>query len=148
MSQKSNPPEQGKLYKEVFDKRSFNNTIDTSFNELLPSDDPSFFNLDLATIGDFFQLYLKLFDQIPKLGEVNSHEYLAKTSGEFISYQPQQEEIQALLNELTQLREENLQLRLDFANALGTEFGGSDDGSDRTITNVDVTGQGVSPIRP
>ena len=109
---------QAALKRQVFDKEAFNNTYNTEFTELLTSDDPSFFNLDLATVGDFFELYLKLFDEIPKLGEVNSHEYLAKTSGEFVNYLPQQAEIEALLAEITQLREENVQLRVDFANSI------------------------------
>ena len=112
---------QAALKRQVFDKEAFNNTYNTEFTELLTSDDPSFFSLDLATVGDFFELYLKLFDEIPKLGEVNSHEYLAKTNGEFVNYLPQQAEIEALLAEITQLREENVQLRVDFANSLGND---------------------------
>jgi hypothetical protein len=137
------------LNRRVYDKDAFNDTVNTDFTELISSQDPSFFSLDLATIGDFFQLYEKFFYEIPKLGDTNSHLYLVETSGEYIDYAPREAEIQALLEEIADLRTENLELRQDFANALGTEFGGSDDGSDRTtLTNVDVIGQGVSPIRP
>lgn len=118
----NNKNTQANLFKQVFDKDAFNNTIDNNFKELLPSDDPSFFSLDLATIGDFFELYLRFFNEIPKLGNVNSHEYLAKTSGEYINYQPQQAEIQALLEEISQLREENLQMRLDYATAIQAQY--------------------------
>jgi hypothetical protein len=119
MSENGN--KQAGLVKQVFDKNAFEKTFDTEFTELLSSDDPSFFSLDLATIGDFFELYLRLFDEIPKLGVVNSHEYLARTSGEFVDYQPQQAEIEELLAEIDQLREENLQLRVDFAESLDND---------------------------
>lgn len=132
------------LNRKVYDKDAFNDTINTDFTELVSSQDPSFFSLDLATIGDFFELYERFFYEIPKLGDTNSHLYLVETSGEYIDYAPREAEIQALLEEIADLRTENLELRQDFANALGnTEFGGSDDGSDRTI--LDAAGQEVSP---
>ena len=99
------------LNRQVFDKNAFKETINTEFTQLVNTPDPSFFSLDLATIGDFWQLYEKFFYEIPKLGDINSHEYLAKTSGEYISYVPNQEEIDALLQEIADLREENLDVR-------------------------------------
>ena len=72
--------------------------------------DPSFFDVDLATISDFWYLYDKFFYIIPKLGEVESHQYLAKTSEEYSGFATINEEIKALLDEIAELRKENLEL--------------------------------------
>lgn len=100
-----------KLQRQTFDRDKFNKTIDTAFSQLATSLDPSFFDINLATVDDFFELYEKLFYEIPKLGDINSHEYLAKTSGEYAGSTQLNEQIQALLEEITSLREENLELR-------------------------------------
>ena len=49
------------LYRQVFDKAKFNETVDTEFNQLLDKSDLQFFDLNLATVEDFFNLYNKLF---------------------------------------------------------------------------------------
>ena len=54
-------------------------------------------------------MYNELFYDIPEMGELNSHEFLIKTSGEYIDNEIDNEVIQALQNEITQLREELLQ---------------------------------------
>ena len=55
-------------------------------------------------------MYNSLFYDIPADGETNSHEYLVKTSGEYINFEQNDEDIQALLDEITTLRQENLDL--------------------------------------
>jgi hypothetical protein len=99
------------LNRQVFDKKKFGETVDTSFTQLVTSQDPTFFNLDLATIEDFFTLYNKFFFQIPKEGEVNSHTYLIKESSDYVGFQANNEDIQALLDEIAALRQENLSIR-------------------------------------
>jgi hypothetical protein len=99
------------LNRQVFDKTKFNETIDTSFTQLVTQPDPTFFDLNLATVEDFFTLYEKFFFQIPKEGEVNSHTYLIKESSDYVGFQVNSEDIQALLDEIAQLRQENLLLR-------------------------------------
>jgi hypothetical protein len=99
------------LNRQVFDKTKFNETVDTSFTQLVSQPDPTFFNLDLATVEDFFTLYEKFFFQIPKEGEVNSHTYLIKESSDYVGFQANSEDIQALLDEIASLRQENLSLR-------------------------------------
>ena len=111
------------LNRQVFDKNAFKDTINTEFTQLVNSQDPQFFSLDLATIGDFWQLYEKFFYEIPKLGDVNSHLYLVETSGTYIDFNPRQAEIDALLQEIADLRNENLELRQEFADALVSQFG-------------------------
>ena len=93
-----------------FNKDKFNKTVDTEFTQLNNVLDPSFFDRDLADIGDFWYLYDKFFYIIPKLGEIESHEYLAKTSGEYAEFASISDEIQALLDEIAGLRRENLDL--------------------------------------
>ena len=60
---------------------------------------------------NFFVLYNTLFYEIPKEGEVNSHQFLIKNSVEYVGSQSTSNDLQALLNEITSLREENLTLQ-------------------------------------
>lgn len=108
------------LKKTVFDKTKFNETINTGFTQLVDVVDPSFFDLNLATLDDFWTLYEKLFYIIPKEGDINSHAYLAQTSGDYADYTPQQDEIESLLEEIAELREENLEVRQNLATVLTT----------------------------
>lgn len=100
------------LNRQVFNKTKFNETVDTSFSQLgVQEEDPSFFDINLATQEDFFTLYDKFFYDIPKEGEINSHTYLITESTEYVGFQQSQAEIEALLLEIADLREENLSLR-------------------------------------
>jgi len=99
-----------------FDRDKFNETIDTSFSQLIDTPNPSFFDRDLANLDDFWYLYDKFFYIIPKLGEIESHQYLAKTSAEYADFATISDEIQALLDEIAELRAENLQLIKDATN--------------------------------
>ena len=100
------------LNRNVFDKNAFKNTIDTNFTQLVSTPDPTFFDINLATVDDFFILYNKFFYDIPQFGEVDSHEYLIKTSSEYINYQQTNEDIQALLDEIASLRQEILDIQI------------------------------------
>lgn len=100
-----------KLNKQVFVKTKFNETVDTSFSQLIEPQNPTFFDVNLATIDDFFILYNKFFFEIPKNGVVNSHEFLIKESSEYVQAERINEDIQVLLDEIADLRGENLSLR-------------------------------------
>jgi len=126
------------LNRQVFDKNAFKETINTEFTQLVTPPDPSFFSLDLATVEDFFQLYEKFFYEIPKFGEVNSHLYLVETSGEYIDFNPRQAEIDALLQEIADLRNENLELRQEFADALVSQFGNTEVEEQQTAAEAAV----------
>jgi 23S rRNA maturation mini-RNase III len=97
--------------RQVFNKSKFNDTVDTEFSQLVQTPDETFFDVNLATVGDFFTIYENLFFNIPRLGEANSHEFLIKQSTEYIGFEEQNQTIQALLDEITELREENLEIR-------------------------------------
>ena len=111
-----------KLNRQVFDKVKFNETVDTNFSQLLDKSDLQFFDLNLATVADFFNLYNKLFYEIPKDGDVNSHQFLAGESGEYTDFLSDNEEVQALLDEIAELRIQNLELINEIAGiASGTK---------------------------
>lgn len=99
--------------KQVFNKAEYEKTINTSFNDLgvtSITDDIA----NTTTTEEFFQLYDELFYEIPLLGD-NSHEYLVKTSGEYINFDQNNELIEALQQEITALREENLNKDIQIA---------------------------------
>ena len=102
--------------KKVFNKSQYPKTINTQFSELgiTPINDSI---AQTPTVEEFFSLYDELFYEIPALGTTNSHEYLVKTSGEYINFEENNEIIEALQQEITQLREENLQLQVSAAEA-------------------------------
>ena len=100
------------LNKSVYERRQYANVIDTSFTQLVNVTSSLSSSLPTITLDQFFQYYQDLFYQIPKFGETNSHEYLVKTSGEYIGITtPTSETIQALIDEINTLRQENLQLQ-------------------------------------
>jgi hypothetical protein len=91
------------LNKQVYDKNQYTKVIDTSFKELGVQTIQEQLNQQ-PTVNDFFAMYNELFYNIPELGATNSHEYLIKTSSEYINYTANQEIIDALQAEITQLR--------------------------------------------
>ena len=96
---------------QVFNKSKFNDTVDTEFTQLIQTPDETFFDVNLATVEDFFTIYGNLFFDIPQLGDSNSHQFLIRQSTEYIGLEEQNATIQALLDEITELREENLEIR-------------------------------------
>jgi hypothetical protein len=96
------------LNKSVFNKRDYNKTIDTSFTQLGVKSIQQQLD-EQPTIQEFFSMYNTLFYQINEFGPTNSHEYLIKTSSEYINFEDNDEIIQALQNVIAQLREELLE---------------------------------------
>ena len=96
-----------KFNKQVYNKNNYQKVIDTSFKQLGVKSIQQQLE-EQPTINDFFKLYNELFYDIPELGSSNSHEYLIKTSSEYINFEQNQEEIEALQNEIAQLRTELL----------------------------------------
>lgn len=94
------------ITKTVFNTDKFNKVVDTSFKTFtqpVPEEDPD-------TPEELFRLYEKLYYSIDITGETNSHEYLIKKSSELVNYDAVTEDIQPLLDEIAQLREQNLAL--------------------------------------
>lgn len=93
------------IEKQVYDKDSFNKVVDTQFRQLLnnqPEETPVF------TMEEFFDLYEQLFYQIPKEGEANSHRFILEKEADYLGVIVNQDDIQALLQEITTLRQQVL----------------------------------------
>ena len=94
------------IEKQVFDKNQFGKVIDTEFTQLLNQQTeiptPTF------TLDDFFTLYDQLFFQIPKEGDANSHRYILQREADYLGVLIDQDDIQALLDEITALRQQVL----------------------------------------
>ncbi len=99
------------LKKEVFSKSQYTKTIDTNFREL----GVTTIQQDLQnqiTVTEFFNLYNELFYEIPPEGSTNSHRYLVEQSGEYINFNQNNEEIEALQAEITLLRQDLLKSQI------------------------------------
>ena len=96
------------LNKEVFNKRAYLKTIDTSFKELGVKTIQEQIDAQ-PTVQEFFDMYNNLFYNINQLGPINSHEYLVKTSQEYIGAQENNELIELLQAEIASLREQLLE---------------------------------------
>lgn len=101
------------LSKQVFEKQQYQQVVDTSFTELTVGGTAAAATttIPLPSIQEFFDTYGQIFYDIPKTGETNSHQYLVNQSSAYIGGEGTNEEITALLAEVTALREENLQLQ-------------------------------------
>lgn len=90
------------LNKSALIKNTYNNVLDTSFSELVLPPPPV---EETVSVSQFFRLYDELFYDIPAEGDINSHEFLIQRSTEYIGFEESTpEEIQALLDEITNLR--------------------------------------------
>jgi hypothetical protein len=94
------------IQKTVFSKDAYTKVINTSFSQFLnqasEEDQLSF------TVDDFFDLYDQLFYQIPIEGDTNSHRYILQREADYLGVSISQDDIQALLDEITSLRQQVL----------------------------------------
>ena len=90
--------------KNVFNKNNFEKIVDINFNQLSkPTPNTTF------TLTDFFQLYENLFENIPKEGDIQSHRYILNKTADYLGVNINETtDIQALLDEITSLRNELL----------------------------------------
>jgi len=105
-----------KFKKEVFNKEQYKKVIDTEFSQLGVKTIQEQID-DQPTIEEFFNLYSELFYDIPENGDINSHEYLIKTSSEYINFDEVNEQILILQEEIAQLRVELLESQKSLAEA-------------------------------
>ena len=96
------------LINTVYNKNQYERVINTSFSQLVQPQITS--SLPTITVAEFFQNYQELFFSIPKFGDTNSHEYLIKTSTEYIGSALINADIQALIEEINNLQQTNLEL--------------------------------------
>jgi len=94
------------IEKRVFNKDQYGKVINTQFSQLLnqqiDEETPTF------TLEDFFTLYDQLFFQIPKEGDTDSHRFILQKEAEYLGVIIDQDDIQALLDEITSLRQQVL----------------------------------------
>ena len=90
-----------KIKKTVYNSTEFQKVLTTSFTTFTQPVTEQ----DLLTVEEFFNLYEKLYYEIDV-----THEYLVKKSSELLDFVKTSEDIQPLLDEIAQLREQNLQL--------------------------------------
>ena len=94
------------IEKQVFDKNTFGKVVNTQFNQLLNQQGAE--TTQAVTVDEFFVLYDELFYQIPKEGETNSHRFILQREAEYLGVIIDQTDIQALLDEITSLRQQVL----------------------------------------
>ena len=93
------------IRKQVYNLESYPKVIDTNFTEFAP---PPPAVEEAISVERFFELYQELFFEIPVNGATNSHEYLVKTSGEYVGASYVSVNEQALLEEINTLRQQLL----------------------------------------
>lgn len=98
--------ERVRIQKEVYRSDQFNNLVDRQFNTFTKPVE----EVDTDTVEEFFRLYDKLYYTIPIEGDENSHQYLLQKSSELTDFEKTTEDIQPLLDEIAQLRQQNLEL--------------------------------------
>ncbi len=96
-------------------KVSFDAFIDTSFKEFGVQSTNKTLE-EQPTLNDFFQMYNDMFYDIPEEGVINSHEFLIKKSSEYIGFSENNKIIEALQNEITNLRTELLETQKELIN--------------------------------
>ncbi len=104
------------LNKKTYVKNQYEKVIDTRFSQLANSVSPNAPLPPSISVEEFFQNYNDIFFQIPKLGATNSHEYLVKTSSEYIDSNIANNDIQALIEEINALQQQNLELNQQLVN--------------------------------
>jgi|TARA_B110000908_G_C10147668_1_gene399813 hypothetical protein len=108
------------LERKVYSKTEYPKIIDTKFSQLgVVSVTNQIENT--FTVEQFFLKYNELFYEIPAFGDTNSHEYLIKTSSEYINFDQDNDIIAALQKEIAQLRQDLLKSEIKTAEALTGE---------------------------
>ena len=100
------------IQKTVYNNAGLSKIIDREFKafaEPIPEQDTD-------TVDELFRLYDKLYLEIPVNGTTNSHEYLITRSSELVNVDLDNEAIQPLLEEISDLRTELLAANQEIAN--------------------------------
>ena len=118
-----------KIQKTVYQKASFGKVVDRGFKSFVSTEEA----VDGRTVKQFFKDYEDLYLDIPVEGDGESHRYLVERSSELIDLEDTLQDIQPLLDEIAELREQllesltkNIDLEIEMANLkAGTENGDS-----------------------
>jgi hypothetical protein len=93
-----------RIQKDSYNSNQFSTIVDREFKTFIK---PAI-EIDTDTVEEFFRLYDKLFFTIPIEGEINSHQYILQRSSELTDFEKTTEDIQPLLDEIAQLRQQLL----------------------------------------
>ena len=96
--------ERVRIERQSYKRAQIRTSLDVEFNTFKEKVE----EVDLETVEEFFRLYDKLFYSIPVDGENNSHTYLLEKSSEIADFHKNTDDIQPLIDEITQLREQLL----------------------------------------
>ena len=107
--------EKVELIKEVYGRNTYTRVVDTSFSELYTAVTASAAPVGLS-VEEFFNAYDTLFFEIPATGEVNSHEYLVKRSGEYLGGGVMTDNEKAYIDEINSLRQQLLEVNTNYLN--------------------------------
>lgn len=100
------------IRKTVYDNAGLSKIVDREFKafaEPVPEQDPD-------TVEELFRLYDKLYLEIPIEGESNSHQYIVTKSSDLLNVDLDNEAIQPLLEEISELRTQLLESNREIAN--------------------------------
>ena len=92
------------IKKTVYSKDNYDKVVDRGFKTYAQ---PAPLSAD-RTVEQFFDEYEKLFYEIPVEGDSKSHKYLIAKSSELVDFEKDTTDIQPLLDEISQLREQIL----------------------------------------
>lgn len=83
---------------------NYDKVLDTEFKTFITNP-----TVNTLTLEEFFQNYNDLFYQIPKEGDINSHQYILEQTLQYLNLKLANDtEIQLLLDEITNLRRQLL----------------------------------------
>ena len=97
-----------KIQKTVYDKDDYGKVVDRSFNSFKQDETVPVFK----TVDQFFKDYEDLYLEIPIEGDEKSHRYLYNRSGELLDIQSIETDIQPLLDEIAELRDQLLEANI------------------------------------
>jgi len=97
-----------RLSKTVYKKDEVDKAVDNRFTSFIERVEE-----DNDTVAEFFRLYEKLFLEIPATGQTQSHEYLIRESSKLVRLDGEDEEIQPLLDEISDLRQRLLETNIE-----------------------------------
>lgn len=96
-----------KIQKTVYRASTLDRVVDTSFSTF--ANNNVVIEAETDTVEELFRLYGLLFLQIPVEGEINSHRYLVQRSSELFDTVETNNDVQPLLDEISELRAELLE---------------------------------------
>ena len=112
--------EKVQLIKEEYGRLTYTRVVDTSFSELYTPVTASAAPGTQLSVEAFFDAYNNLFFQIPATGDVNSHEYLVKRSGEYLGGGVLTDNEKAYIEEINSLRQQLLEANANFLSLSNT----------------------------